>query len=93
MKCMLSGVTLFVQVKKIFRQNNYIFERYNLTSLDMYNGLSKVYCIKPQGRISKYYWVDKNHISVRTRFLHVRVCIRLCQSSVDNALMCVYFVF
>ena len=25
------------------------FENYNLTSLDMYNGLSQVYCIKPEG--------------------------------------------
>ena len=33
-----------------FRQKT-IFENYNLTSLDMYNGLSKVYCIKPEGRI------------------------------------------
>ena len=43
--------TLFVKVKMIFRQKNRIFfENYNLTHLDMYNGLSKVYCIKPEGR-------------------------------------------
>ena len=27
------------------------FEQYNLTPLDMYNELSQVYCIKPEGRI------------------------------------------
>ena len=27
------------------------FENYNLTPLDMYNGLSQVYRIKPEGRI------------------------------------------
>ena len=38
--------------KKTFRQKNIIFfENYNLTPLDMYNGLSQVYCIKPEGRI------------------------------------------
>ena len=38
-----------VKVKKIFRQNKYnIFFNYNLTTLDMYNGLSQVYCIKPE---------------------------------------------
>ena len=43
--------TLFVKVKKIFRQKNTIFfENYTLTHLDMYNGLSEVYCIKPEGR-------------------------------------------
>ena len=89
----IRGYTVCTGEKDLQAKQYNIFERYNLTSLDMYNGLSKVYCIKPQGRISKYYWVDKNHIPVRTRFLHVRVCIRLCQSSVDNALMCVYFVF
>ena len=26
-------------------------KKYNLTYLDMYNGLSQVYCIKPVGRI------------------------------------------
>ena len=36
----------------LFRQNNTIFFlNYKLTSLDMYNGLSQVYCIKPEGRI------------------------------------------
>ena len=37
---------------KIFRQKNTIFfENFNLTPLDMYNGLSEVNCIKPEGRI------------------------------------------
>ena len=48
--CILSGSSLFVKTKKIFRQNNTIFfENYNLSPLDMYNGLSQVYCIKPDG--------------------------------------------
>ena len=44
--------TLFVKVKKIFRQNNSIcfFLNYNLMPLDMYNGLSQFYCIKLEGR-------------------------------------------
>ena len=38
--------TLIVKVKKIFRQNTKIFyEYYNLTPLDVNNGLSQVYCI------------------------------------------------
>ena len=28
-----------------------IFENYNQTTLDMYNGLSEVYYIKPEGQI------------------------------------------
>ena len=55
MKCSISaGSTLFVKVKKIFRQKiQYIvfFYNYNLTPLDMYTGLSQVDCIKPEGRI------------------------------------------
>ena len=40
------GSALFVKVKKIFRQKNTIFlENDNLTPLDMYNGLSQVYCL------------------------------------------------
>ena len=31
-----------------------IFENYNLTPLDMYTGLSQVYCIKSEGRIHLY---------------------------------------
>ena len=38
--------------KNIFRQKNTIFFfNYNLTPLDMYNGISQVYCIKPEGII------------------------------------------
>ena len=37
------------KLKKNFRQKNTIYlENYNLTPLDMYNGLSQVYYIKPQ---------------------------------------------
>ena len=28
-----------------------VFENHILTSLDKYNGLSQVYCLKPEGRI------------------------------------------
>ena len=39
----------FFKAKKIFRQKNTIFtKKYNLTPLDMYNGLSQVYGIKPE---------------------------------------------
>ena len=33
------------------KQYNISFLNYNLTSLDMYNGLSQLYCIKKEGRI------------------------------------------
>ena len=40
--------------KKIFRQKTKnTFLSYNLTPLDMYNGLFKVYCIKPEGRTQR----------------------------------------
>ena len=46
------GLHCFVKVKKTFRQKNQIFfENYNPIPLDMNNGLSHVYCIKPEGRI------------------------------------------
>ena len=42
--------TLVAGYKKIFRQKHTMFfENYNLTPLDTYNGLSKVYCIKQEG--------------------------------------------
>ena len=41
--------------KKMFREKNTLFfYNYNLTPLDMYIGLSQVYCIKPEERIYKY---------------------------------------
>ena len=47
-----TGSPLFVMVKKHLQTKNTIFlENYNLTPLDMYNGLSQVYCIEPKGRI------------------------------------------
>ena len=47
-----SGSTQLVNVKKIFGQKNTnFFKNYNLAPLDMYNGLSKCYCIKPEERI------------------------------------------
>ena len=44
---------LIVKVKKDIQTNEYniLFENYNLTPLDMYNGLTEAYCIKPEGRI------------------------------------------
>ena len=43
-------------VKKISRrkQTNTTFKNYNLTPQGMYSGLSKVYCIKPEGKIHLY---------------------------------------
>ena len=47
-----------VKVKKIFRQNNTIFFlNYNLTPLDMYNGLSQVYCIEPEEKFLLFFCV------------------------------------
>ena len=53
MKC--SRMLHFIRVytvcegKKDLQTKEYtIFENYNLTPLDMYNGLSHVYCIKPE---------------------------------------------
>ena len=46
------GSTLFVKVKKNPQTKiQYFFKNCNLTPLDMYNGLSQVYCFKPEGRI------------------------------------------
>ena len=42
------------KVNKILRQKNIFFLNYNPTPLDMYNGLSEVYCIKPEGKIHYY---------------------------------------
>ena len=46
---MSSGASLFVNVKMILRQKTLFFE-----SLDIDNGLSQVYCIKPEGGIHYY---------------------------------------
>ena len=39
------------------------FENFNLTSLDMYNGISQSHCIESEGRIHQYTkglpWLDK----------------------------------
>ena len=52
---MQHNVTLFVKVKKIFRQKNTIFFlNYNQTTLNMYNGLSQSNCIKPEGKVHSY---------------------------------------
>ena len=44
----LSGSTLFCSEKEI---QFYLFGNYNLWHLDIYNGPTHVYCIKPEGRI------------------------------------------
>ena len=36
------------------KKEHTFFFNYNLTPLDMYNGLSQVYCIEPEGRIHQY---------------------------------------
>ena len=36
------------------KQTNITFKKYNLTPQGMYSGLSKVYCIKPEGKIHLY---------------------------------------
>ena len=36
------------------KNNNTTFKNYNLTPQGMYSGLSKVYCIKPEGKIHLY---------------------------------------
>ena len=44
-----------VKVKNIFRQKNTMllfFFKYNLTPLDIHNGPTQVYCIKPEDSIS-----------------------------------------
>ena len=33
------------------KEYNFFLEKYDLTPLDMYNGLSQVYCIKLEGRV------------------------------------------
>ena len=58
MKCSImlsSGSTLFLRVKKIFRQKKiqYCLKNYNMTPLGMYIRLSQVYCInQKEGSIS-----------------------------------------
>ena len=44
--------TVFKGKKDLLTKEYHIsFEKYNLAHLDIYNGLSQVYCIKPEGRI------------------------------------------
>ena len=40
--------------KKDLQIKTQCYENYYLPSLDIYNGLSQVYCIKPEGRIHSY---------------------------------------
>ena len=59
------------------KEYNILFENYNLTPLDMYNGLSQVYCIKPGEEsisiqrvkgLSKFCWMDLNVL-----MLHIKL--------------------
>ena len=46
------GLHCMFRLKRSSDKKNKIFlENYKRTPLDMYNGLSQVYCIKPEGRI------------------------------------------
>ena len=49
--CLLLGKKRSSDQKK---QTNTTFKNYNLTAQGMYSGLSKVYCIKPEGKIHLY---------------------------------------
>ena len=52
MRYFIMGYTVTVKIKKDLQtKNSLFFENYNLTPLDMYNGLSQVYFIKPEGRM------------------------------------------
>ena len=42
--------TLFVKVKRFLDKNTIFICNYNLIPIDMYNGLSEAYCIKPVGK-------------------------------------------
>ena len=44
--CILPGLTF---KRSSDKRMQYYFEDYIMASLDMYNGLSQVYCIKPEG--------------------------------------------
>ena len=62
--CISSDSTLFVNIKKIFRQNKtctVFLENYNLAPLDMYR-ISKVNCIKAEGRIHSIYSMQRVNI-------------------------------
>ena len=45
---------IFTNEYIILQKNTIFFENYNLKPLNMYNGLSQVYCIKPVGRLHYY---------------------------------------
>ena len=50
-----SGSTVFKGTKDLQKNDTILFFlNYNLTPLDMYHGLSQVYCIEPDGRIHNY---------------------------------------
>ena len=50
--CLLGKKDL--QTKKKQNKKTTTFKNYNLTPQGMYSGLSKVYCIKPEGKIHLY---------------------------------------
>ena len=76
--CIMPGSTLFAKVIKIFRQKmQYLKQKQKLIPLDMYNGLSQVYCIKPEARI---------HYRVYSFWVYVTSIKILCASY--NSLCC-----
>ena len=61
-ECCISSVsTLFVMVKKRSSDKIQFFKNNNPTPLDLYNGLSQVYCIKPDGKI--HYCVSRLNVT------------------------------
>ena len=48
------GLYCLLGKKDLQTKKNTTFKNYNLTPKGMYSGLSKVYCIKPEGKIHLY---------------------------------------
>ena len=48
------GLHCLLKLKRSPDKKDNILLNFDLIPLDMYNGLSHVYCIKPEGRIYKY---------------------------------------
>ena len=48
------GLHCFKGINNLQTKEYYILNNYNLIPLDMYNGLSQVYCFKPDEGIHKY---------------------------------------
>ena len=48
------GLYCLLEKKDLQTKKNTTLKNYNLTPQGMYSGLSKVYCIKPEGKIHLY---------------------------------------